>query len=144
MLRFLDTGTIEGEISDYNKVNEKVSMYKYPYILINVFVLFLIQIIGWLISCIIGNCCYDNKVGSIKDKCRKVCYISLPIAIFICTVQELSLTIFYQFQLFYFRRGIRAGLSSYLAIPALIYIIGFTVYLAYMINCKKIHYNREC
>ena len=74
-----------GEILSNLEVNEKISYYKFPYLIINAFLLFFMQAIGWLACYILDILAvkYQNEYAKfLRDKA----FISLPLFIFIITV----------------------------------------------------------
>ncbi|KAL4435263.1 hypothetical protein ABPG74_017355 [Tetrahymena malaccensis] len=138
MLSEYDTGVNKSQL----QINGNGKFYlnkKTPYFAINSIPIIVISATTWILS-FLASFIKTNENSMWKSKLKNFLYKSLPTVFFIISYQELSLLIFFQFQVFNFETSLD-GFSSLYSIFAFLYQIGFLGYLIYLLEIKGIFKN---
>lgn len=109
-----------------------------PHFFINAFVLICQNVGAWLLSGIFKIVLMYVKKPSIWYKISHIFYHNLVIVVFFLTASEMTLMAFFHFQQMAWGSKLEIASSS-LAIAAIVYYVGFFLYMIYIVVDNKIY-----
>ncbi len=143
----LDARLLSREQDQLNNINEQILLNQYyENILISAYIIIILHVVTWAITLVVRKIKMkqDEKqskldVFSQQQKQSPYSFLynfiyTIPVLLYIFTVSDMSLLVFFQFQNFTYQKGSLNEFGLFIGVVVFFYIIFMTIFIGYNFN----------